>query len=48
MNGETVTVRFLGINTKETVHPEIGEEPYGKEAHRESDITERARTHNTS
>ena len=32
MNGETVTVRFLGINTKETVHPDIGEEPYGKEA----------------
>ena len=30
-NGETVTVRFLGINTKETVHPELGEETYGKE-----------------
>lgn len=32
IDGEIVTVRFLGINTKETVHPEIGEEPYGKEA----------------
>ena len=32
MNEEVVTVRFLGINTKETVHPEIGEEPFGKEA----------------
>lgn len=31
-NGETATVRFLGINTKETVHPEIGEEAWGKEA----------------
>lgn len=32
MDGEQVTVRFLGINTKETVHPEIGEEEWGKEA----------------
>ena len=32
MNGEQVTVRFLGINTKETVDPEIGEEAWGKEA----------------
>lgn len=32
MNGEQITVRFLGINTKETVHPEIGEEAWGKEA----------------
>lgn len=36
MDGETATVRFLGINTKETVHPEIGEEAWGKEA---SDFT---------
>ena len=36
MNGEQVTVRFLGINTKETVDPEIGEEAWGKEA---SDFT---------
>ena len=36
MNGEQITVRFLGINTKETVHPEIGEEEWGKEA---SDFT---------
>ena len=36
MDGEQVTVRFLGINTKETVHPEIGEEEWGKEA---SDFT---------
>ena len=32
MNGEQITVRFLGINTKETVDPEIGEEVWGKEA----------------
>ena len=32
MNEETITVRFLGVNTKETVHPEIGEETWGKEA----------------
>lgn len=36
VNEETVTVRFLGINTKETVHPEIGEEAWGREA---SDFT---------
>ena len=36
MNGKQITVRFLGINTKETVHPEIGEEEWGKEA---SDFT---------
>ena len=36
MNGEQITVRFLGINTKETVDPEIGEEIWGKEA---SDFT---------
>jgi len=31
MDGEKVTVRFLGVNTKETAHPEIGEEAFGKE-----------------
>lgn len=36
MNGEKVTVRFLGINTKETVDPKRGEEAWGKEA---SDFT---------
>ena len=36
MDGEKVTVRFLGINTKETVDPEIGEEAWGREA---SDFT---------
>lgn len=36
MDGEQITVRFLGINTKETVHPEIGEETWGREA---SDFT---------
>lgn len=36
MNGKQIIVRFLGINTKETVHPEIGEEEWGKEA---SDFT---------
>lgn len=36
MNREQVTVRFLGINTKETVDPEIGEEAWGREA---SDFT---------
>lgn len=36
MDGEQITVRFLGINTKETVEPEIGEEAWGKEA---SDFT---------
>ena len=29
---ETITVRFLAIDTPERVHPTIGEEPYGKEA----------------
>ena len=32
LNGEIITVRFLGIDTPETVHPTKGEEPYGKEA----------------
>lgn len=36
MNGNQITVRFLGINTKETVDPEVGEEAWGKEA---SDFT---------
>ena len=36
IDGEQRTVRFLGINTKETVDPEIGEEAWGKEA---SDFT---------
>lgn len=36
MDGKQIKVRFLGINTKETVDPEIGEEAWGKEA---SDFT---------
>mgnify|MGYP004501735717 CR=1 FL=1 len=32
LNGEIITVRFLGINTPETVDKKRGEEPYGKEA----------------
>lgn len=32
IGGEEVTVRFLGIDTPETVHPTKGEEPFGKEA----------------
>lgn len=36
IDGEQATVRFLGINTKETVDPERGEEAWGKEA---SDFT---------
>lgn len=32
LDGEIITVRFLGIDTPETVHPTLGEEPYGKEA----------------
>lgn len=36
VDGEQATVRFLGINTKETVDPERGEEAWGKEA---SDFT---------
>lgn len=32
INNEIVTCRFLGIDTPETVHPTLGEEPYGKEA----------------
>lgn len=32
LNGKTYTVRYIGIDTPETVHPTLGEEPYGKEA----------------
>lgn len=32
LNEEIITVRFLAIDTPESVHPTIGEEPYGKEA----------------
>jgi len=32
LNEEIITVRFLGIDTPETVHPSLGEQPYGKEA----------------
>lgn len=32
LNNETVTVRMLAIDTPETKHPTIGEEPWGKEA----------------
>jgi len=32
IGGNPYTVRYIGIDTPETVHPTIGEEPYGKEA----------------
>lgn len=32
LDGKEITVRFLGIDTPETVHPTKGEETYGKEA----------------
>lgn len=32
LNGDIITVRFLGIDTPETVHPTKGEEPFGKDA----------------
>lgn len=32
LDGNIITVRFLGIDTPETVHPTKGEQPYGKEA----------------
>ena len=32
LNGETVTVRFIGIDTPETVHPTVDVQPYGQEA----------------
>lgn len=31
-NGRTEKVRFIGVDTPETHHPTIGEEPYGREA----------------
>lgn len=34
MNGTTERVRLIGVDTPETVHPTLGEEPYGKEASR--------------
>jgi len=32
LNGEEIKLRFLAIDTPESVHPNIGEEPFGKEA----------------
>lgn len=32
LNDEEITARFLAIDTPETVHPSIGEEPFGKDA----------------
>lgn len=32
LNEEIIIVRFLGIDTPETVHPSLAEQPYGKEA----------------
>lgn len=32
LHEEIITVRFLGIDTPETVHPSLEEQPYGKEA----------------
>ena len=32
ISGKLYTVRYIGIDTPETVHPTRGEEPYGKEA----------------
>lgn len=32
LDEEEITARFLAIDTPETVHPSIGEEPFGKEA----------------
>lgn len=34
LNGEEIKLRFLAIDTPESVHPTIGEEPFGKEASR--------------
>src|SRR5574344_382238 len=31
-DGKVYIARFLAIDTPETVHPKIGEEPFGKEA----------------
>ena len=32
IDGKETTLRFLAIDTPESVHPTIGEEPYGKQA----------------
>jgi micrococcal nuclease len=32
LDNKEITVRFLAIDTPETVHPKVKEEPYGKEA----------------
>ncbi len=32
MEGREYRVRYIGIDTPETVHPTRGEEPYGREA----------------
>ena len=32
VEGQEFRVRYIGVNTPETVHPTKGEEPYGKEA----------------
>ncbi|QGG48499.1 thermonuclease family protein [Heliorestis convoluta] len=32
IDGKQERLRFIGIDTPETVHPTIGEEPYGREA----------------
>ena len=32
VKGEEIRVRFLGVDTPETVHPKKGVQPYGKEA----------------
>jgi micrococcal nuclease len=32
LKGYLYTVRYIGIDTPETVHPSVGEEPFGKEA----------------
>lgn len=34
LNDEEIKLRFLAIDTPESVHPTIGEEPFGKEASR--------------
>lgn len=33
VNGKVETVRYLLIDTPETKHPELGEQPLGKEVH---------------
>lgn len=32
LNGKVITARFLAVDTPETNHPKLGEQPYGKEA----------------